>query len=787
MLMCFLRLISFVFIVSIPNIFAYGQEIKAPPFPTLSNLPPSNESFTGRRELLAQIQDRFEKGDYVVTLVGFLGIGKTQTARRFAEQNKDKYDIIWFINAKAPIIDQLRRLATIINSFSDTTQEQKINTNAQPSNFLDQINRFLKSTPKKWLLILDNVQEKGEILNLFPPKTQTSQGKILITTRSEAGWEKPIRIGNFSPQESITLLKDILQTNNEENLDKLAALLFNHPLSLAQASCYIRKYSNMNPSSYMTLFASQRNKLWKKEEKMIKDDESLKDLNDYQMAGSTALQLSLDELKKQSPLGIKLLYHAAFLHNSEIPADVLSLLSKALGYDPIFECNDAIHELTKLSLLEKDRPSSQPEQDNSLFNMHDLTQVVLLDTQSLEEKEKAINTNLKVFTQMLSGGWDKITKEFIERPYLLVHIEDLCNHAMDLKLYNSSLIELMTYVLEYHMYHTRDQATYERLAKKINEIVKATKDVAPLVLARFYSDTVYARGLLGQQKKPEEAFETSIQIFREDSKAVEELFRAHTNLAQIFLYQGDFNPAFAQLDEAALLLPQVKSESYKNLFYFVKSWILSTYGDVKGAQDTINLAIQNLEREESEALKIYIQNMKAQADLKNGDFEEAYEWAEKTQKQALGFFDKKNNDSIAWTALIIGTYKEQKGDYVAAEEAIKEAIERLESYYEGPFKVEDQAVAHRILGNIYMKSERLNEAKNQYQLSEKTYKVLYTKKEGDDLSELYRSFAILGAKLKDDFIAKHYFDLHQKYFKENQKQKNEILDAFREEKMEFFP
>ncbi|MBA3814470.1 MAG: hypothetical protein H0X26_08320 [Alphaproteobacteria bacterium] len=783
MLTYFFRILVFVCIFSINNTGACGEKTNES---NVNNLPPSNEHFTGRKDIIGQIRNEFEKGDYVIALAGFLGTGKTQIARRFAEQSKSDYDIVWFVDAKGSIVDQLRGLAALINDLSDTAQENKINVNAQPSNFLEQIHTFLKLTPKKWLLILDNVQERGTILDFIPPRTTTSRGKVLITTRSAVGWSALIRIGSFSRQESITFLKDISQAHNEDQLDELAALLFSHPLSLAQAGCYIRKYNHMNVSQYITLFTNRRKDLWEKEEIMIKEDKDVKDLHDhYQMTGRTALQLSLEELKKRSPLGIKLLYHSSFFHNSEIPTDILAALSETLGYDPIFECNDAIHHLTKLSLFEKDRVTSQHGQDASLLNMHDLTQVVLLDTQSLEEKKQAIDTNLIVLTQMLSGGWDKIVKEFIRRPYLLAHIENLCTHAKTLKLYNNSLIELMTYVLEYHMYHTRDQATYEKLAEKIENILKTATDVSPLTLARFYSDKIYARGLMEKEKQTERTLEEAIQIFREHPNETEELFRAHMNFAQVFLFRGNFKQSLAQLQEAEALIHNVSSQSYKNLFYFVKSWILSEYGNFKEARKTIDLAIRNLEREENEALKIYIQKMKAWTDLKNGDYEEAYQWAVRTQKKALEFFDKKNNDSIAWTALIRGIYKEQRGDFIEAEKLVKESLERLERYYGGPQVVEDQALAHRTLGNIYMKVEQLEDARHQYQISEKIYDTLYTKKEGEGLSELYAKFAILGAKLKDDFLAKHYFDLHNKYFKENHEQKEEILEEFRKENLEF--
>ncbi|MBA3814567.1 MAG: hypothetical protein H0X26_08835 [Alphaproteobacteria bacterium] len=773
-----------IFFISINNLVYSEKIIGLSSIVNICNLPSSNTHFTGRKETLEQIHNGFEKGDYIIALVGFLGTGKTQIARRFAELSKSEYDIVWFIDAKASIVDQFRGLAAFLNRSSNVTKAKKININAQPSNLLEQIHVFLKLTPKKWLLVLDNVQERGAILDFLPPKTDTSQGKILVTTRSEIGWENPIKIGNFSHQESMSLLKDIIQTDNEDYLDKLAALLFNHPLSLTQAGCYLRKYSNTSVKNYISLFTNRRKDLWDNEETMIKEDEDIKDFHDnYHMTGSTALRLSLEELKNRSPLALKLLYHTAFLHNSEIPADILAALSKNLGYEPIFECNDAIHQLTKLSLFEKNKIASARAHDNSFFNMHDLTQVVLLDAQSLEEKKQAISIDLAVFTEVLSGGWDKITKELAHRPYLLAHIESLCAHAKTLKLCNGSLVELMTYLLEYHMYHTRDQETYKNLAAQIDDMLKTAKDVSPLVIARFSSDKVYARALF-KKSQTEKNFEESIQIFREHPKEIAELFRAHINFAQFFLFQGNYEKALAQLHQAETFIHSIKSERYKNLFYFVKSWILCRYGKFEESQETINLAINNLEKEENEALRIYIQNMKAWVDLKNGDYERAYQWAERTQKMALEFFDKKNNDSIAWTTLVRGVYNEKKGNFKAAEEAMKESLERLERHYGGPMVTEDQAFAHRTLGNIYMTTKRLEEAKQQYQISEKIYSILYTKKEGDGLSELYTKFAILGAKLKDDFLAKHYFDLHSKYFKENYKQNKEIVDAFHAENLE---
>lgn len=783
MLNSFFKFFLMTFIFCMANKLLYANK---PQEVHISNLPALEEHFTGRQEVLEKISNRFAQGDYIVTLVGFLGIGKTQIARKFATQNKENYDIVWFIDAKGSVVDQLRGLATLINEWENTAQGKKININAQPYNFLEQIHTFLKSTQRKWLLVLDNVQERGKILDFLPPKTAMSQGKILITTRNEIGWENPIRIHNFSRQESVALLKDILKIDQEDHLDKLAVLLFNHPLSLMQAGCYIRKHSHINTGYYMTLLTNRRRDLWAKEEAMIKEDKDMKDLHyNYQMTGSAALQLSFEELKDCSPLGLQLLYHSAFLHSTEIPVDILAEIAKALGYDPIFDYNEAIHQLTKISLLEKDKVASPNESDNSLFYMHDLTQAVLLAFQSSEEQKKAINTNLAVFSQVLSGGWDKVTKKLSTRPYLLAHIDSLCAHAKKLKLYNSSLIELMTHLLEYHMYHTREQAAYERLVLEIDALLKEAKDVSPLVLARFYSDRVYARSLSKEGEKKFNArvirdYEKAIQILQDAPHQEEELFRVYMNFAQYYFLIGRFDDAKTYITKADEMVPHIKSESYKNLFFFVKAWMVCEMEEYELAHQSINEAINGLEKEENIALQIYIKNMKAWADLQTGDYEGAYRWAVQARQEALDFFDHKDTDSFVWSTLVIGVYKKRKGDLDGAEAAIKESLVRLEKEFEGALEVTDQAFAHTVLGDIYVEKGKLLEAKKEYQIAEKIYDRIYNQKEGVGISDLYVSCAILGVKLNDDFLAKHYLELHQKHYGKEHHGTKKILQFFEE-------
>ncbi|WP_341790507.1 hypothetical protein [Rickettsia endosymbiont of Polydrusus tereticollis] len=50
------------------------------------------------------------------SIVGISGMGKTQLARMYAYENKNNYDVIWFIDCNLDINQQLLKLAKSINT-----------------------------------------------------------------------------------------------------------------------------------------------------------------------------------------------------------------------------------------------------------------------------------------------------------------------------------------------------------------------------------------------------------------------------------------------------------------------------------------------------------------------------------------------------------------------------------------------------------------------------------------------------------------------------------------------
>jgi hypothetical protein len=65
----------------------------------LSHLPSRNPRFTGRKEILSHLASALTPG-VPLALIGSAGVGKTQIAVEYIYQNRDQYDLIWWVPAE---------------------------------------------------------------------------------------------------------------------------------------------------------------------------------------------------------------------------------------------------------------------------------------------------------------------------------------------------------------------------------------------------------------------------------------------------------------------------------------------------------------------------------------------------------------------------------------------------------------------------------------------------------------------------------------------------------------
>ncbi|KAK5461376.1 hypothetical protein LTS15_003439 [Exophiala xenobiotica] len=207
---------------------------------------PPSEIFVGRRMHLDKVRDSLgepEPGPVwhrpkVLVVCGLGGSGKTRSTLQFAEESRDRYWGIFWVDAsdEGTLETRLSTIATMVGKGS--TQATAIH--------------WLSTCLKPWLLILDNADDPDMSLSDYFPSG--GNGHILITTRypgaSRFATAGCIRLGEMDPEDAIILLLKSAypepQTESQDPKKKGIAREIAHHLgylaiALAQAGAAIRK------------------------------------------------------------------------------------------------------------------------------------------------------------------------------------------------------------------------------------------------------------------------------------------------------------------------------------------------------------------------------------------------------------------------------------------------------------------------------------------------------------------------------------------------------------------
>ncbi|MCP4419568.1 MAG: hypothetical protein GY805_23395, partial [Chloroflexi bacterium] len=166
---------------------------------SVNNLPPFNPNFSGRQEQLTAIADSFSAADgsIVVTqaISGMGGVGKTQVALAYAHTQRDKYDILWLLQADDPVT-----LDNDLRQLGETLELDLLGKDAPTIRRM--ILSHLSSSKKAVLLLYDNADQIApRALRPYLP----SNCHLLITSRRDSsqwgGMANTLTLGVFTEDE----------------------------------------------------------------------------------------------------------------------------------------------------------------------------------------------------------------------------------------------------------------------------------------------------------------------------------------------------------------------------------------------------------------------------------------------------------------------------------------------------------------------------------------------------------------------------------------------------------
>ncbi len=342
--------------------------------PVFGGVPPRNPNFTGRVDLLQELERRLVRGATAALLPealhGMGGVGKSQLAIEYAYRNRAKFDVIWWIPAE--------RSLKIVNSLVELGERLDLNVGTEANVAVQQVLDALKSgnhhkVPSNWLLIFDNADSPAAVRQYLPTG---GTGRILVTSRNSQ-WlsvARPLEITVFRRAESVQLLRRRDADLTEEDADLLADALGDLPLAVAQAAAW-RVETGMPASEYLELLAEKQLELL-----------DVTTTLDYPESVAAMWNLSLNELKRKNVSALRLLQTCAFLapepirrtmftasRNIDAPPELSRVLRDRL------KLNEAIRDINRFALVRIDHRTNSIE-------LHRLVQAVLVSQMTDEER-----------------------------------------------------------------------------------------------------------------------------------------------------------------------------------------------------------------------------------------------------------------------------------------------------------------------------------------------------------------------------------------------------------------
>ncbi|KAF3935759.1 hypothetical protein ABW19_dt0210035 [Dactylella cylindrospora] len=356
-------------------------------------------SFCGREDIFARMENIFNPigaGNLsstrrVAVLHGMGGLGKSQIALEYAYRHTERYSAVFWVDATnwTTINNSGRRiLESMVAHYATkyhTKQEDmfasiaidlgipgQINTagelkgNAEKSSWQVVRDWMARNENTKWCLVADGLNEEEDARRLREVLPAGAHGHIIVTSRVTLPECEIIDIPVIDKDSGVKLLLGNKLGNVtqavRETVEKIAEMLGNLPLALAQAVAYIQM-RGLDFARYL--------------ERLTKDLYGLVDkaTSGYGKGVFSCWKLSVEALKKDHPDSVPLLRICSFLSPDGVSEE---MLTRGLGAMDWFQndqtrLEDAIDDLVKYGLGK--RISATGSQEIDTIWIHPLVQL----------------------------------------------------------------------------------------------------------------------------------------------------------------------------------------------------------------------------------------------------------------------------------------------------------------------------------------------------------------------------------------------------------------------------
>ncbi|WP_217207080.1 FxSxx-COOH system tetratricopeptide repeat protein [Streptomyces sp. AC550_RSS872] len=276
----------------------------------MGNVPPRNRYFTGREQLLTDVERQLRDDSTAAVLPhalhGMGGVGKSQIAIEYVYAHRGDYNVIWWIPAESESL--------ILGALAELASRLGLATSQEANMAVPAVREALRTGVPydNWLLVFDNAEAVDSVRSYFPTD---GPGKIIVTSRNR-DWERvatPLSVDVFKRDESVKLLQRRARDLSPQDAERLAEALGDLPLAVEQAGTW-HANTGMAIDEYLQLLDARQPEI-------LELDPS----PDYPVSVAAAWDISLDHLTREHPGARRLLDVCACMAPEPVPLSVLRL------------------------------------------------------------------------------------------------------------------------------------------------------------------------------------------------------------------------------------------------------------------------------------------------------------------------------------------------------------------------------------------------------------------------------------------------------------------------------
>lgn len=332
-------------------------------------VPPRNKHFTGREDILGQVQRTLNQHSQSAlvpqALHGLGGIGKSQLAVEFAYRYQDDYHLVWWIQAN----DERSIRRSLVSLARRLGQPESADVQDTVDTVLDALRRG--DPHSRWLLIYDDAPEPGTVSPYLP----SGVGHVLITSRSRtwASESNAIEVDVFAPEESVRLIRSRWHDLSDEQALTLADDLGHLPLALEQAVA-MHEQTGIPLEEYRRALRGNPSQI------LAEGNPA-----NYPKSVAATLGLAFNSVREVAPGAAYLLRLCAFLSSQPIALPLLTRGRAAQPDNPDVDLSDdikvrrAVRDLGRFALVQLDV-------GRDLLRVHNLVGALIRDATPEDER-----------------------------------------------------------------------------------------------------------------------------------------------------------------------------------------------------------------------------------------------------------------------------------------------------------------------------------------------------------------------------------------------------------------